>query len=173
MENEKKNTTVRPIVIRIAKIVIFSAVLCLVMALLLSIYLKTVPSKITELTEKGKMDNTIWLVKYGSLLPPMIVVAVILTILYKFGYVKVETQRDKAVIIAVLLLFTYFVLLPAVCARSEGWRDPVPEGEEDVVSEIELSIGWFCAQIIPFGIMIGYHLVRASSEKKELCENEE
>ena len=171
MENEKKNA--RALAFRILKIIAFSALLCFVMCTVLTVYLETVPAKIAELTEKGKMDNTIWLVKYSSLLPPVIIVSVILTICYGIGYVKVETQRDKAIIIAIVLVFTYAVLLPIVCSNSEGWQIPPPEDEEDVASVLEESIGWFCAQIIPFAITLGYHLVRASSEKKELCENEE
>ena len=171
MENEKKSA--RSLAFRILKIIAFAALACLVMYIALTVYLDTVPTKIAELEEKGKMDNTIWLVKYASLLPPVIAVSIILTLCYKFCYVKVETQRDKAIIILIVILFTYLVLLPDVCVRSEGWQDPVPDGEEDVASVLEQSIGWFCAQIVPFALALGYHLVRASSEKKELCKNEE
>ena len=171
MENEKKNA--RALAFRIIKIIVFSVLICIVMVAVLGAYVKLVPEKIAELTEKGKMDNTIWLVTYASYLPPIIIVSVILTILYKFGYVKVESQRDKVIILVVLLIFTYAVMLPEVISRSEGWRNPPAEGEEDVVSLIEQTIGWFVAQIIPFALAIGYHLVKASSEKKELCDNEE
>ena len=170
MENEKKGA--RALALRIIKIIIISALVCIVVAAVLDAYVKLVPEKIAELTEKGNMDNTIWLVTYASYLPPIIIVSVILTILYKFGYVKVESQRDKAIIIAVLLIFTYAVMLPEVIARSEGWRNPPLEGEEDVVSLIEQTVGWFAAQIIPFALAIGYHLVKASNEKKELGDNE-
>ena len=171
MENEKKSAST--LAFRILKIIAFAALACLVMYIALTVYLDTVPAKIAELEEKGKMDNTVWLVKYASLLPPVIVVSVVLTLCYKFGYVKVQTQRDKAIIIVVVILFTYLVLLPDVCARSEGWMDPAPEGEEDVISVLEQSIGWFCAQIVPLALALGYHLVRASSEKKELLKNED
>ena len=175
MDNQNITAEKRPLVKRIIKIAIFSLLLCLVMCLILTHYIKTVPTKIAELEGEGNMKNTIWLVRYFSYLPPMIVISVLLTLFYKFGnsYMPVKTQRDKTVIVALVLLFTYLVLLPIVCAKSAGWQAPVPEGEEDVKSVLELSIGWFCAQIVPFALVIGYHLVRASSEKKELCENEE
>ncbi|MBR3879575.1 MAG: hypothetical protein IKJ24_05585 [Clostridia bacterium] len=171
MENEKKSA--RALAIRIIKIILFSVMVCFVMSAILSVYLDAVPEKIAELTEKGKMENTIWLVKYASYLSPIIIISVILTVCYKFGYVKVESQRDKAVILAVLLIFIYAVMLPDAITKSEGWLDPPLEGEEETVSVLEQSIGWFAAQIIPFAIAIGYHLVKASSEKKELCDNEE
>lgn len=175
MDNQNITANKRPLINRIIKIAIFSLLLCLVMYMLLAHYLETVPTKIAELEEEGNMTNTIWLVRYSSYLPPVIVVAILLTLFYKFGnsYIPVKTQRDKALIVTLVLLFTYCVLLPIVCAKSAGWQAPPPEGEEDVKSVLELSIGWFCAQIIPFAMVIGYHLVRASSEKKELSENEE
>ncbi len=175
MENGKIKNGKTPIGKRILKIAVFSVILCLVMCLVLVLYVKLVPQKIAELEEKGKMDNTIWLIRYSSLVPPLIIVAVLLTLFYRIGdaYRPIETQRDKTVIILIVLLFTYLVMLPSVNARSIGWQTPPLEGEEDVKSLIELTIGWFGAQIVPFLLVLGYHLIRASSEKKELYENEE
>ncbi len=170
MENKKKST--RAQAARILRLIALAILACLIMWGALTVYLDNVPDKIAELEEKGNMNNTIWLVEYGSLLPPVIAVAVALTVGYKLGYVKVKSQREKALIILIAILFTYCVLLPDVISKSEGWMEPPLEGEEDVISAIELSIGWFSAQILPFAIALGYHLVRASSEKKELCENE-
>ncbi len=171
MENEKKSA--RKIVLRILKIVIFSVLACAIMYGLLTLYLNFVPEKIVELEEKGKMDNTIWLLKYTSLLPPVILVAIALTVGYKFGYVKVSSQIDKSIIITVAILFTYGVMLPYVWAESNGLEGIINNGDEDAVLMLEQSIGWFCAQVLPFAFALGYHLVRASSEKKEQCDNEE
>ena len=129
--------------------------------------------KIAELTEKGKMDNTIWLLRYTSLLPPVILVAIMLTVGYRLGYVRVSSQIDKAIIIAVAMLFTYGVMLPYVWVKSGGIEGIINNTEKDVVLMLEQSVGWFCAQVLPFAMALGYHLVRASSEKKELSENEE
>lgn len=170
MENEKKSE--RTLAFGILKFIALAALACLVMWGALKLHLDVVPEKIAELEEKGNMDNTIWLIEYGTIIPPVIAVAIILTVGYKLGYVKVASQREKALIILIAMLFTYLVLLPDVIARSAGWMDPPLEGEEDVVSVLEQSIGWFCAQIVPFAIALGYHLVRASSEKKELCNDE-
>lgn len=170
MENEKKSE--RTLAFGILKFIALAALACLVMWGALKLHLDVVPEKIAELEEKGNMDNTIWLIEYGTIIPPVIAVAIILTVGYKLGYVKVASQREKALIILIAMLFTYGVLLPDVIARSAGWMDPPLEGEEDVVSVLEQSIGWFCAQIVPFAIALGYHLVRASSEKKELCNDE-
>ena len=171
MENEKKSA--RKIVLRILKIVIFSVLACAIMCGLLTLYLKYVPDKIAELTEKGKMDNTIWLLRYTSLLPPVILIAIMLTVGYKLGYVKVSSQIDKAIIIAVAMLFTYGVMLPYVWEKSGGIEAIVNNTENDALLMLEQSVGWFCAQVLPFAMALGYHLVRASSEKKELSENEE
>ena len=171
MANEKKSA--RALAFGILKIIALALLACLIMWGALTVYLDTVPAKIAELGDKGNMDNTIWLVRYGSLLPPVIIVAIMLTIGYKFGYVKVKSQREKALIVFMAMLFTYCILLPDVVARSGGWQNLLLGSDEDGVSVLEQSIGWFCAQIVPFAIALGYHLVRASSEKKELCENEE
>ena len=171
MENEKKSA--RAIVLRILKIVIFSVLACAIMCGLLALYLKYVPDKIAELTEKGNMDNTIWLLRYTSLLPPVILVAIMLTVGYKSGYVKVSSQIDKVIIITVAILFTFGVMLPYVWLKSNGVEGIINNSEDDVVLMLEQSMGWFCAQVLPFAMALGYHLVRASSEKKEQCEDEE
>jgi len=170
MINENKGA--RENAFRILRVLFVTVLLCFVMSAALTAHLGTFSEKIAELEEKGNMDNTIWLLEYLLPILPVIVVAIILTVSYTFGYVNVSSQREKAAIIAIVLLFTYCVLLPIVCARSEGWRDPVPEGEEDVLSVLEKSITWFSVQIVPLVITLAYHLVRASGEKKELCDNE-
>lgn len=171
MENEKKSA--KAIVLRVLKIVIFSVLACAIMCGLLALYLRFVPDKIAELTEKGKMDNTIWLLKYTSLLPPVILVAIMLAVGYSFGYVKVSSQIDKAIVITVAILFTYGVMLPYVWVKSDGLEGIINNAEKDVVLMLEQSAGWFCAQVLPFAMALGYHLVRGSSERKELRKNEE
>ncbi len=172
---EKKET---PMAVRIVKIVAFSLILCFVMCAFLTWYLTSVSDTILELEEKGKMDNTIWLVKYASVLPPVIVCAILLTLFYKFGnsYIAVKTQRDKAIIMSVVFLFTYAVLLTLILQRSQGWYLPdvePEEGEEIVKTLFDRSVIWFSVQLIPFFIAISYHLLRSSNEKKEMSEGYE
>ncbi len=156
------------------KLVVCIFTLCLVMCVLLSTYNSTVPEKLAELEAEGDMDNVIWVVTYASLVPPVIIVAIILTGFYsnKEKYVLVETQRKKALISGIVAGFTYVILLGYTLLSSPEWNLPISERENSEVTIFENTSSWFFAQIIPFAILVSYHLVRASSEKKELLENE-
>ena len=148
--------------------------MCAVMTGLFYLYYTGIPKIIAELEEKGKMDNTITAVEYLS---PMFNVAgliIALVLIYKLVKAPVsELQSEKGWIMLIVAVFTYGVILPYVIKESAGCFLPVPEGEEDVVSVLEMSITWFSVQLIPLVITLGYHIVRASSEAKELCKNEE
>lgn len=150
------------------KVIVCTVALCIIMAILLYMYNALVPSKIAELEEKGKMDNVIWIVQYGSHLPPVIIIAVLLSVFYrnKNEYVKIHTQRDMARISAIVAAFTYAVMLPYVIFMSKT------EADGDAATLIDRTVTWFVAQIVPFMILIAYHSVRASTEARELYENE-
>lgn len=160
---------------QISKIVILCIAGCILMGVMLSLYQNNVPEILAEYEEKGKMEQTAWFVKYASLLPPVIVLAILITAVYSFGspYVPVRTQYDKAIIVGVTFAFTYLVLFTSTLLSSPGLNLPTPEAEEDIKSAFEICAPWFFAQIVPFMLLLSYHLIRASSEKKELCENEE
>lgn len=172
---EKRNNTQKRIEAEnaIYKMVICIAVLCIVMSVMLAVYNSSVPDTIAKLEEKGKVENVIWLVRYGSCLPPVIIIAIILTCFYSFGssYTPVVTQKHKAIIVGVTFAFTYVVLVGYALLSSPGWNLPETDGEE-VKTMIETTAGWFLAQVVPFMILLSYHLVRMSSEKKELEANE-
>ncbi len=176
MQEQKNNSNTKIILIRIAKIIIFTLILCGVMTLALKFYIDSV-SEAVDYLEKEERPNTVWLVKNSALVLPTVSIAVLLTIAYKIGngYIPVKTQIDKAIICFMVGVFIYAVLLSYVCLNSVGWRLPPAEGAEDVKSLLERSIQWFVVQALPFLIMISYHLIRASSEKKEIAEacNEE
>ncbi len=174
MGNKKENTiNDKERFGQISKIVILCIACCILMGIMLSLYQNNVPDALAEYEEKGKMEQTAWLVSYGSLLPPVIIIAIVITVAYSFGspYVPVRTQYDKALIVGITFAFTYLVLFTSTLLSSPGWNLPTPEAEE-VKSAFEICAPWFFAQIVPFIILLSYHLVRASSEKKELCENE-
>ena len=159
----------------IYKIIVCAVALCIIMAIMFAIYNSTVPAKLAEFEADGKMEHTAWLVHYGSYVPPVIVVAIILTCFYSTKgseYVPVKTQRQKAIIVGAVFAFTYAVLFTYAITSSPGWNLPVAEGEEEIKTVFENTAGWFFAQLIPFMILLSYHLVRASSEKKELEANE-
>jgi hypothetical protein len=159
---------------QISKIVILCIVGCMIMGVMLALYKEMVPSALAEYEEQGKMEHTAWLVKYASLLPPVILLAIAVTVAYpRSSYVPVRTQYDKAIVVGVIFAFTYVVIMGAMLLSSPGWNLPTPETEEEVKTAFEICAPWFVAQVVPFIILLSYHLVRASSEKKELCENED
>lgn len=159
---------------QISKIVILCIACCILIGVMLAMYKGIVPDALAEFEEKGKMESTAWFVKYASLLPPVILLAVVITVAYpRSSYVPVRTQYDKAIVVGVTFAFTYIVIMGAMLLSSPGWNLPAPETEEEVKTAFEICAPWFVAQVVPFIILLSYHLVRASSEKKELCENED
>lgn len=174
---EKKNTVSakQETESSVYKLIICAIALCIIMGIMLAIYNSTVPDILAGFEEEGDMEHTAWLVRYGSYVPPVIVIAVILTCFYSIGgaYVPVKTQKQKAIIVGVVFAFTYVVLFTYAWLTSPGWNLPVAEGEEEIKTMFENCAGWFFAQLIPFMILLSYHLIRASSEKKELEGNEQ
>ena len=159
------------------KLCVCAIALCIIMGVMLGMYQSAVPQKLEEFADKGKMENAAWVVRYGSVVPPVIIVAIILTCFYydKNKYVPMWTQKEKLYICLIVAAFTFLVMLPYVIAMSGGWNvaETIIEGEEE--KEIKTLLGetaaWFAAQIIPFAILISYHGIRYSSEKKELEGN--
>ena len=154
----------------IVKIVIAAVALCIVMAIMFSMYNSIIPAKLAELEEEGDMENTMWLIKYGSYAVPVIVLAVILSLCYrkKGHYIPVISQREKGIVMIIVAAFTFLVILPYAIASSPDWQLPAANGEEEIKTLFETTAAWIFAQIIPFAIVITYHFIRASSEEKEL-----
>ncbi len=170
MDVQKLNSVKNSPIVRIIKIAVFTALLCWFMCTILSWYLTTIPETVAFL-ESESMPNTVWLVKYGSAVLPLIAVATVLTLLYKItGQAPFKTQVDKAVIVGCVCVFTYLVILPAVLKRSPEWWEVQMVDEVEVKTLFERSAIWFFAQIIPFLITLSYHVYRALSEKRELIE---
>lgn len=143
----------------ILRVVLCCVGLCILMTILFALFKGIIPDKLAEYDKKGNMEHTAWLVKYGSYLPPVIIMVGILTACYpKSCYVPVKTQRNKTIVIGVVSAFIYTVLLPSV------------KGGDRIT--YENCVGWFFAQAIPLAIVLSYHLIRASTEKKELEANE-
>ena len=173
MENKNKLKEKQTRTQELYRLIVSAIVLCIVMAVMLAIYVAIIPDALAKYESEGDMEHTAWLVKYASYLPPVIVVAILLTCFYSnASYVPVRTQKDKATVVAIVFIFTYAVLFVYALLVSPGWNLPTPEFEEEVKTLFEKSAGWFFAQLIPFMILLSYHTVRSSSEKKELCENE-
>ncbi len=156
------------------KLVICIIALCILMGVLLYAYNSTIPDKLIELGAEKDMEHTEWFVRYASLLPPVILAASLLTLFYsnKDKYVPVKTQRQKAWITGIVAGFTYIVLLGYTLLSSPEWYMPAAQRQDGSVTMFENTSSWFFAQIIPFLILVSYHIIRASSEEKELLENE-
>ena len=104
---------------------------------------------------------------------PILILAIVITVCYKLwgAYVPVTTQREKATIVLIAFIFTNVVLFFSCMSSSPEWN--VPKATDEAKTAFEICAPWFFAQILPFTILLSYHLIRASSEKKELSENEE
>ena len=173
--NKKDQTTfARADLAPTLRLIACAVLLCIAMSAMLAIYNSLIPKTLLGFEEKGNMENTAWLVKYASYLPPVIVLALIVSAIYfkKEDYIPVTTQKHKAIAVGVAFVFTYAVLFSYALLTSPGWNAPIVEGEERIATLFENTVGWFFAQIVPFCILLSYHLVRASSEKKELYGNE-
>ncbi len=162
--------------IRILKILLFTLICCFVMSALLTWYISWVPEKAAYLEEEER-PNTLWLLEYGSAALPCVAVAAVLTVLYRLWYVPVETQRDKTVVILLVAVFTYGVLLPMIITNNGGWDTvriiEVEKKEEEIVTLFGQTYVWFFTQLIPFVLMLAYHITKASAEKRELINAEE
>lgn len=159
--------------IRLARIFAFSIVMCAVSVGLFYLYATEVPEILVKLEEKGNMKNTIEAVKH---LVPMLNIAgliIALTLIYKFVKAKdSDVQGEKGCIMLIVALFTYLVILPYVLRVSEGCFDPLPEGEENVMSMLENTASWFVTQILPFLIVVTYHFVRAGKKEEAVAASE-
>ena len=152
----------KAIIFKILRILVISVIMCALTVAVFHAYSKFLPKTLDDLNEEGNMTNTIWVVEHFV---PMLSIGVLiaaLCIIYKVvrvGYS--DMQSEKGTIMLIVAVFTYAVILPYVLERSVGCFLPVPEGEEDVLSLLEITASWFVVQIIPFMICVSYHFIRA------------
>lgn len=151
--------------------------LCVAMLILILVYANAMPSIIDSIEEKGEMKETVWLVERLAYLPPAIITVVTLYFVYssKKSYVPVVTQRQKALVVAILMAFMYGIMfLGIIVGRTLAVNvDSLAQSLADFVDMYEMLTPWFLIQLVPLSIILAYHLIRASSEEKELLENEE
>ena len=170
LERTRKNNA-------LIKTTLCSIGLCVLMLILILVYANAMPSIIESIEEKGDMEETIWLVERLGYLPPAIITVLTLYFVYssKKSYVPVVTQKQKALVVAILMVFMYAVMfLGIIVGRTLAVNfDVFAESLADFVDMYEALTPWFLIQLVPFSIILAYHLIRASSEKKELLENEE
>ena len=157
-----------------SRIAIFSGVLCILSMILLHLYANQVQDFIVKVNEKKNMPNVTWLLDHVTILLPVLILAVMLTVIYsnKDKYIPVITQREKTYITLFTALFTYLVMLPYVYFKSKNGEAVDAEEIEAVETLWDITYKWFFVQVIPFMILISYHATRAGSEAREIAESE-
>ena len=157
-----------------SRIAIFSGLLCIMSMILLHLYANQVQEFIVKVNEKKNMPNVTWLLDHVTILLPVCILAVMLTVIYynKDKYIPVVTQREKMYIALFTALFTYLVMLPYVYFKSKNGENVETEEIEVVETLWDITYKWFFVQVIPFMILISYHATRAGSEARELAESE-
>ncbi len=151
------------------RMVVCTAVLFLVLGMLFSFYEGKGADIISELSADGKSPNLVWLAEHVFAAIPVLVLIIIseLFFLDKSRYVPIYTQVEKLVIFSAAAIFTYGILLVGVIAASPETIDP--ETGEAIKTLWDRTNSWFFAQILPFLIVISYHVIRIGTEKAELC----
>ena len=157
-----------------SRITIFSGVLCILSMILLHLYANQVQDFIVKVNEKKNMPNVTWLLDHVTILLPVLLLAVMLTVIYsnKDKYIPVITQREKTYITLFTALFTYLVMLPYVYFKSKNGEAVDAEEIEAAETLWDITYKWFFVQVIPFMILISYHATRAGSEAREIAESE-
>ena len=146
--------------------------LCVAMVAMTALYGSLMPGIIESIEAKGEMKETIWVVERLAYLPPSIITVLTLYFVYrnKARYVPVTTQKQKALVMAILMVFVYGIMFSGISiGRMLALNfEAFAESLEEFVDMYEALVPWLLMQLIPFSIILAYHLVRASSEKKEL-----
>lgn len=156
------------------KITLCTIGLCAAMLILIFLHDNALPEIIESIEDKGKMEETVWAVERLAYLPPSIVTVVTLYFAYsnKKSYVPVTTQRQKALIVAILMAFLYGILFSGIIlGRTLALNiEAFANDFGDFIDMYESLAPWFLVQLIPFSIILAYHLIRSSSEGREMSE---
>ena len=145
-----------------------SIILCAVMGVMLSLQAGKVQDILQKIADKGKLENLEEFVKYAAYCLPIIMAAIVLTVLYEVWKADdaIVMHREKAIATVVMALFSYAVLLPIVASKNE----PVGESEKTL---IEMTIVWFVFQAVPMLVMMLYHVAMNDGSEPTPEEKEE
>ena len=166
---------VKAVIFSILRILVVSVLMCAVLTGIFYLYSRFIPEALDSLHEEGNMDNTIWAVEYFTPMLTILIVVAALYLVYKpMRRIPISlVQTEKGYIWLVIAVFTYAVILPYVLNRSIGCFDPVPEGEQNVLSLLEKTATWFIIQIIPLMLAVAYHFTRAKAKDVKPVADEE
>ncbi len=150
----------------VIRIIIFSLLLCILLALVFNLHADKLIPKLDAMEEEGKEPNLLWLFKHVSLALPTVAILAFFGVCYlnKEKYIPVVSQREQFIIMLVGIAFIYVVLL--LYAKGTPIFDA--ETEEQIGTLLGSTYLWFGAQIIPTVIIAAYHAIRSGSEKREL-----
>ena len=145
------------------RFLIVAVVLCIVMAMSLSMYGDKFAGFIKKLEDSdNNMDNVIWIAEHLGNILPTVAIVIVQGIVYSFEKNKARANKEQKWQTLILLLFVYIVLLPY---QTSGLG----------LASLGDSSLWFATQFIPLTLLIFYHSQRQSVlriEAEEKCECE-
>ena len=151
--------------------------LCVAMTVMLVMFYEIVPGIADSFEDKEKMEQTIWAIEHLAYLPPSIVTVLSMFLVFgnKERYVPVQTQRHKAIVAAVIIIYTYGIMFAGiVLGRTLAVSfEAFSRDFSDFINMFDVLVPWFLVQAIPLSIIFSYHMIRSASEKKELVKNEQ
>ena len=151
--------------------------LCVAMTVMLVMFYEIVPGIADGFEDKEKMEQTIWTLEHFAYLPPSIVTVLSMYLVYcnKKNYVPVQTQKHKAIVAAILMVYTFGIMFGGiVLGRALAMNfEAFSRDFADFIDMFDILAPWFLVQAIPLSIIFSYHLVRYSNEKKELMKHEQ
>ena len=149
----------------ILRILLISVVTCAAAVAIFYLYSTGVPKIINELTIKGKMENTIWVVE--NFIPMICILGLVAVLCIIYRIIKVESWQmhtEKGWIMLICAAFTYGVILPYVINASGSFFAPEAEDAVEVATLLENTASWFVIQIIPFMLILSYHFTMAAKK---------
>jgi hypothetical protein len=145
------------------RMIFCSITLPAVLALFYGVYVGKILDFMTYLTEK-EMPNIAWVVENLFAVLPAFLILFTVEVFYlnKNKYVQVYTQIEKLVAITLGAVAVFCVLIPLAVNST-----PIEIVNGDVTELKTLwdrTYEWFFAQIIPFLILLSYHVFRVVTE---------
>lgn len=145
------------------RMILCSVALCFALALFYGIYVSKILNFMSYLTE-NEMPNIVWVVEnVFSVLPAFLTLFIVeISYLGKKRYVTVYTQIEKLVVIVLGTVTVFAVLLPL--AINSTPVEIMVDGKAELKTLWDRTYEWFFSQIIPFLILLSYHVLRAVTE---------
>ena len=147
------------------RMILCAVVLCIVAVACVIFYQGRGADIIADLSSDDKSPNLLWLVENAFAIIPVLLMVALSELVYinKKKYVLVYTQVEKLVAFGTAAFFIYGIIFP--CVRMGSVETIDPSTGEAIQTVWDKTYTWFFSQILPFLIVICYHIVRIGSEK--------